>query len=41
MDSEWSFVGGQDSVPLMYKKYEVLNLPVKRQWETVHIDPQV
>ncbi|XP_025103856.1 integrator complex subunit 9-like isoform X2 [Pomacea canaliculata] len=25
--------------PLTYKKYEVVNLPVKRQWETVLIDP--
>ncbi|KAK7507295.1 hypothetical protein BaRGS_00001230 [Batillaria attramentaria] len=27
--------------PLTYKKYEVLNLPVKRQWETVHIDAEL
>ncbi|XP_076460396.1 integrator complex subunit 9-like [Babylonia areolata] len=27
--------------PLTYKKYEVLNLPVKRQWETIHIDPEL
>ncbi|KAK7111966.1 hypothetical protein V1264_011503 [Littorina saxatilis] len=27
--------------PLTYKKYEVLNLPVKRQWETVHLDPEL
>ena len=31
----------QEPAPLTYKKYEVLNLPVKRQWETVHIDPEV
>ncbi|KAL8583277.1 hypothetical protein ACOMHN_043054 [Nucella lapillus] len=27
--------------PLTYKKYEVLTLPVKRQWETIHMDPEL